>query len=442
MPPLSHHGCAGVPTILKTRFRLLQRGLSNVGHDAPMTLLDDQVSSPDEAPAEVDTHLGRATSPHSGSPFPPPPPRASAATSPRRRGSVVGTAVLCAALSAGVSYATVQLTQDDVTPNDRGAASIVQSGAATGTGTDGFDIYALLEKVQASVAAVEIGSGNGSTVTPIAAGSGVVISTDGLMLTNAHVVSTTDDAGNAIENPVITVKMFDGSVRSAKVLGSSRDYDVALLQLADTSNLTPLPLADASSFRVGDKVVAIGNALDLGDSPTVTTGIISALDRTLQESSTVTLRGLIQTDAAINHGNSGGALVNTNGELVGINSAGIPDAQNIGFAISVGTIQPLLEDLKAGKEVTAAPIGYIGVTLSETPDGITVDSVQPNTPASGAGIETGDVITKVNDISVSTAEQLSTVLRSLAPGTEVTITVSRGGTTQQVPLTLAERPTN
>jgi len=189
-------------------------------------------------------------------------------------------------------------------------------------------------------------------------------------------------------------------------------------------------------------VVAIGNALDLGDAPTVSTGIVSALDRTLEVSAGVTLRGLIQTDAAINHGNSGGALVNGNGELVGLNSAGIPDAQNIGFAISVGTIQPLLDDLKAGKQITAAPIGYIGVFLSETPDGIVVSTVQPNTPASGAGIEEGDIITEVDGTPVATAEQLSSVLRSLAPGTEVSITVNRDGTDTVVTLTLAERPTD
>ncbi|MBI4934186.1 MAG: trypsin-like peptidase domain-containing protein [Actinobacteria bacterium] len=403
-----------------------------------MTLLDGQVSSPDEAPAEVDTHAGPAASPHS-SPFPPPPPPVLDASPVRRRGNVVGTAVLCAALSAGVAYGTVQLTQDDSS-----SVSIVQSGAggSVATGSSGYDIYALLEKVEPAVAAVELGSGNGDTVTPVAAGSGVVISSDGLMVTNAHVVEAVDGAGNAIDNPVITVKMFDGTVRSAKVLGSSPDYDVALLQLDDTSNLTPLPLADASTFRVGDEVVAIGNALDLGDMPTVTRGIISALDRTLATTNTTTLRGLIQTDAAINHGNSGGALVNANGELVGINSAGIPDAQNIGFAISVGTIEPLLADLKAGKEVSAAPIGYIGVTLSETPAGITVETVQPNTPASGAGIEPGDVIRTVNGTDVSTAEQLSVVLRGLAPGTKVDIVVERGGSEQTITLTLAERPTD
>jgi putative serine protease PepD len=401
-----------------------------------MTLLDDQVSSPDDAPAEVGTEVGRAA-PISSSFPPPPPPTPQGPPPARRRGTLVGTAALCAVLSAGVSYATVQLTQPD-----NSVSVVAASSGGTATGTGAFDLHALLARTQPAVTAIELGSRENGTIVPVAAGSGVVISKDGLMLTNAHVVNATDANGNKIADPVFTVKMFDGSVRSAKVLGASTDYDVALLQLDDSSNLHPLTLADASKFQVGDDVVAIGNALDLGDAPTVTTGIISALNRTLQENATVTLRGLIQTDAAINHGNSGGALVNANGELVGINSAGIPDAQSVGFAISVGTIQPLLEDLKAGKQITAAPIGYIGVNLSETPEGITVSTVQPDTPASAAGIQEGDIITKVNDTTVSTAEQLSAVLRALAPGTKVSITVSRGGTDKVIELTLAERPTN
>ena len=401
-----------------------------------MTLLDPRVSSPDDAPAEVDTLEGRAA-PFS-SPFPPPPPPASSpqGTPPRRRGSVVGTAALCAVLSAGVSYATVQLTDDNASTSVVTAVSGGGGSAEVGA----FDLYSLLDKVEPAVTAISLGSRTENGVIPVAAGSGVIISADGLMLTNAHVVEAVDDSGAAIPDPVYTVKLWDGSVHEATVLGSSRDYDVALLQLQDVSGLQPLALADSSTFRVGDRVVAIGNALDLGDAPTVSTGIISALDRTLEVSAGVTLRGLIQTDAAINHGNSGGALVNSNGELVGINSAGIPDAQNIGFAISVGTIQPLLADLEAGNEISAAPIGYIGVFLSETPDGIVVSTVQPNTPASGAGIEEGDIITQVNDTPVATAEQLSSVLRQLAPGTKVSITVLRDGAEQTVTLTLAERP--
>ena len=199
-----------------------------------------------------------------------------------------------------------------------------------------------------------------------ATGTGIVIEGKRI-LTNAHVVDLTE-AGIDAKDAVFLVKMYDGTLREAKVLGKSVDYDIALLQLDDTSDLHPLALADTSALRVGDRVVAVGNALDLGDEPTVSTGIVSALDRTLDVTSTVTLRGIIQTDAAINHGNSGGALVNGAGELIGINSAGIPNAQNVGFAISAGTIAPLLDDLKAGRTInTSSPSFPMPVTSATSP---------------------------------------------------------------------------
>ncbi|MSX55985.1 MAG: trypsin-like serine protease, partial [Actinobacteria bacterium] len=260
------------------------------------------------------------------SPLPPPPPLMEPRR-PSRVGRVVGAAAACVALSGGVAYTTVKLTE-----SDRGTVTYVATASgqsSSGNPSTLGDLHQLLAKVMPAVVAIEVSSRVGSSVTPIAAGSGVIISNDGLLLTNAHVVNAADDAGKALDAPVFTVKMADGTVREAKVLGASADYDVALMQLTDSTDLHPLALADATQFRVGDAVVAIGNALDLGDTPTVTTGIISALDRTLRETDTVTLHGLIQTDAAINHGNSGGALVNANGELVGINSAGYSDAQNV-----------------------------------------------------------------------------------------------------------------
>ena len=375
------------------------------------------------------------------SPLPPPPPPSSPElTAPHRSsrpGRLVGAAAACVVLSAGVAYGTVRLTENDGTQ-----VSYVATGAGANGSAATSDLYALLAKAQPAVAAIQVSTGEGDDLTPIAAGSGVVISNDGLMLTNAHVVQVTDQQGNAIENPTFIVKMFDGTVRSATVLGASADYDVALLQLDDTSNLFPLALADTSTIRVGDGVVAIGNALDLGDSPTVTTGIVSALDRSLQESNTITLHGLIQTDAAINHGNSGGALVNMSGDLIGINSAGIPDAQNVGFAISVATIKPLLDDLKAGKNVEASPIGFIGVNVAETPFGVTVTTVQSGTPAADVGIKAGDIITMVGDSSIATANQLSTALRGTSPGATITVTVERDGKPQSFEVTLAERPSN
>jgi len=342
---------------------------------------------------------------------------------------------LCGAVSGGVAYTTVQWSEPEASVSFITRAS----GAAPVDPGDALDIHAVLEAVQPAVTAIEVGQREGDAVIPVAAGSGVVISADGLMLTNAHVVDLSD-TGVSADDAVYMVKMFDGTVRSAKVLGRSVDYDIALLQLDDTTDLHPLVLADTSTLQVGDRVVAVGNALDLGDEPTVSTGIVSALDRTLEVTASVTLRGLIQTDAAINHGNSGGALVNGAGELIGINSAGIPNAQNVGFAISAGTIAPLLDDLKAGRTIVPAPIGYIGVLLTETPEGITISSVEDGTPASAAGMEAGDIIVRVNDSPVNTSDQLGKVLRALPPGTEVKITIERDGATRIFGLTLATRP--
>lgn len=402
-----------------------------------MTLLEEDPTSDSLPPAGTTFPLPPMGT---GFPPPPPPPAAPAAAAPARRGAgtIISAVVLSAVVSAGVSYGTVKLTE-----NGNGSVSIVSTSSGSGAAIDDTsDLHALLAATQPAVTAIELGERSNGTVNSVAAGSGVIISADGLMLTNAHVVDATDSLGNAITNPVITVKMFDGTVRSAKVLGRSVDYDIALLRLDDTSNLHPLALADASKFRVGDRVVAIGNALDLGDAPTVSTGIISALDRTLQVSDTVTLHGLIQTDAAINHGNSGGALVDSAGRLIGINSAGIPNAQNVGFAISVGTIAPILADLTAGRPVTVAPIGYIGVSLGQTPDGITVQQVSPGTPAEDAGIREGDIIKSVDGTPTSTTDQLSTVLRALKPGTKVKIVVVRNGSDLTIDLTLATRPSN
>ncbi len=371
------------------------------------------------------------------SPLPPPPP-ALDSQGPSRVGRMVGAVAACAALSAGVAYTTVKLTESD-------AANVTYVATASGQSSSGNpsplgDLHQLLATVMPAVVAIEVSNGSGGDVTPVAAGSGVIISNDGLLLTNAHVVNAADDAGKALDAPVFTVKMADGTVREAKVLGASADYDVALMQLTDSTDLHPLALADATQFRVGDAVVAIGNALDLGDTPTVTTGIISALDRSLRETDTVTLHGLIQTDAAINHGNSGGALVNANGELVGINTAGYSDAQNVGFAISVATIKALLADLKAGKEIKASPVGFIGINVAQTPYGLTVTTVQDGTPAADVGIQAGDVITQVGDTKISTQGQLQTALRAAPPGSVTKITVDRNGTAITFDVTLAERP--
>ncbi|MFZ9482019.1 MAG: S1C family serine protease [Ilumatobacteraceae bacterium] len=404
-----------------------------------MTMTDDSTPSAVDETTTVPTDADN-------SPFPPPvlpTPTGDETTSWYRYSRprpfrAVALVTACAVAGGGAAWGVIEWRAPQV---PTAGVSFVNTAAANPpAGDDSFDLHSLLDQVMPAVLAIAISSRVDGQLEQVAAGSGVVISADGLVLTNAHVVDPTDSLGNRIDDMVITVKMADGTVRSAEVLGRSPAYDVALLQLDDASGLTPLSLADSTGLQVGDRVVAIGNALDLGDEPTVSTGIISALGRSLEVTAGITLHDLIQTDAAINHGNSGGALVNNRGELVGINSAGIPNAQNVGFAISVGTIQPLLERLKAGEQIDAAPIGFIGITLNETPDGLRILDVGDGTPADSAGLQADDYLRSVDGTPISTSEQLGVVLRRLGPGAEVEVTVERDGSDVTVTMTLAERP--
>lgn len=398
--------------------------------------------------------------PYGNRPTPPPAPE-EPRSRPRTYRAAIAGGVVGALVSAGVALATVQLTDHTTTrvvtvadtsgsknssasptgstPTTAKAASDGGTVLADDT-TVGLEIHDLIAKVAPSVVSIDVSvdGGNGE-LQEVAAGSGVVISNDGLVLTNAHVVTVQDSFGQTVSNPVFTVKMNDGTVREAKVLGTAPDFDVALMRLTKTDNLTAITLGNSSDVRVGDDVVAVGNALALGDSPTVTRGIVSALDRSLDETDTVTLHGLIQTDAPINHGNSGGALVDAHGHLIGINSAGIETAQNIGFAIAIDTIKPLLQDLEAGRTVTKSATAFLGVTVSQTPNGLAITSVTDGSGAAKAGLKAGDVFVTIGDKSISTEEQLREALRGLAPGTSTNVQVRRNGQTVDATVQMGTR---
>jgi putative serine protease PepD len=212
------------------------------------------------------------------------------------------------------------------------------AAAFTGGSTD---IAAVLARVEPSVVSIEsriVAERGPFAESGTAAGSGIVISTDGIVLTNAHVI------GGARQ---ITVTVAgETNARTATVIASDSSRDMALLRVDDTDGLVAAPLGDGKSTNVGDSVVAIGNALALEGGPTVTSGIVSALDRSLATESG-SLSGLIQTDAAISSGNSGGPLVNTEGQVIGMNTAvatssGTVSASNIGFAISIDTIRSFI----------------------------------------------------------------------------------------------------
>jgi S1-C subfamily serine protease len=278
-------------------------------------------------------------------------------------------------------------------------------------------------------------------------GTGIILDTQGHVLTNNHVV--TNDGTTVANN--IHVVLSDGKDLAAKVVGRDPNTDLAVLQV-QASGLTPLSFAPSGSTEVGEPVLAIGYALNLQGTPTVTTGVVSALDRTLPEGNGVVLTGAIQTDAPINPGNSGGPLLNFKGQVVGINTAGAGgNSQGIFFAISADVAQPIVKDLIANGKVDR---GFIGITTEPvTPDtaqannlpvstGVLIDSVQPGTPADKSGLKAGDIIVKIDNSNITNTGDLQQALASDPPGTKITITYYRGKTKQTASLTLATRPDN
>jgi len=270
-------------------------------------------------------------------------------------------------------------------------------------------------------------------------GSGVLLSSDGYILTNNHVV---EDARN-----IEVLLPDDDHIYQAELIGADLLSDLAVIKI-EGQDFPTLSFADTSKLRIGDWVIALGNALGLEGGPSVTIGIVSNLERsfTLEES---TFYDVIQTDAAINPGNSGGPLVDLEGKVVGINSAIIYTAQNIGFAINASTARRVYEDLVQYGRVTRP---YLGVTLrTVTPAlatelglsrnrGVLVRSVVPDSPAAGEGIEVGDVITHFQGQEVSEASQLIKLLWEYDVGDRVGITFWRGEQQHEVWVTLVERP--
>jgi putative serine protease PepD len=257
----------------------------------------------------------------------------------------------------------------------------------------------------------------------------VVISADGEVLTNAHVVEGATD--------IRVTLLGQSQSRAATLVGADSFNDIALLRITGASGLATADLGSSAAVKVGDDVVAVGNALGLRGDPTVTRGIVSALNRSLD-----TLTGMIQTDAAINPGNSGGPLANSRGQVIGINTAVAGrGGQNIGFAIPIDYARTVLERLRSGQ--APQPVGYLGVSTSDPADnsrGAEIVDLVAGGPAAKGGVQIGDVVTDINGQEVIGSDELVGVLRQLAPGTKVTVTVERGGQSQKLTVTLGERP--
>lgn len=383
-------------------------------------------------------------------PFEPAPSMTTASPSPtvveRRpaswRAALLG-ALAGAVAAAAVAFAVVSLTDDD---NEAPAGSVPPVAVANG---QALDVHAVLDAVQGAVVAINVEGPNQFGGFVEGAGSGMVIDADGLILTNNHVIEGASS---------ISVTLADGREVGADLVGAIPDNDVALVQARGVDDLEAVVFGRSRDLRVGDPVVAIGNALGLGGTPSVTAGIVSALGRELQAEGGSPLSDLIQTDAAIYQGNSGGPLVNASGEVVGVNTAVALSraggaAENLGFALPIDQLLPLVEEVKdgGGDVVGGAFLGVRTQALDlvqpeilerlgvESDSGAFVTDVVPNTSAEAAGIEPGDVIVEIDGKQVDDPNDVAQIILGLDPGDRIEIVVERDGRERTVRATLGSR---
>jgi S1-C subfamily serine protease len=298
-------------------------------------------------------------------------------------------------------------------------------------------VASIIAKVEPAVVAITVGNGPGSGNG--GAGTGFVITPDGYIVTNNHVVEG---------ETRISVAFTNGDEKAARLVGREASSDLAVLKV-DATNLPTVALGNSEDMQVGDEVVAIGNALALQGGLSVTRGIISGLHRTVSTDAGSTLVGLLQTDAAINPGNSGGPLVNSDGEVIGINTAiaNPQSSNNVGFAIPLANARPVIDDLRLGRPAAFLGVGSRSLTpalarqqsLSVT-SGALVTDVTPGSAAADAGIQVGDVIVSIGGKPVNEASDVQALVRAQRPGDTIDVVVHRNGTTRTLHATLTQRP--
>ena len=397
---------------------------------------NDALSEGESLIAEPEALSGAPTI---STPLPPPPPAV------KRRRKLRAVALVFVVVAAGFGSGilgtiaadkwdfTIGSTRISGSSNAPLVTSEVDSGdPSLGTTVVAQVVNKLADSVVTINSQVNDESGQGE-----ASGTGVVLTSDGEILTNAHVV----------EGATKVSVRFAGETepRTATVLASDPGNDLALLKI-DATNLKPATFAQPGTIRIGDQVIAIGYALALDGGPSVTSGIISALKRTIITESGA-LNGLIQTDAAISSGNSGGPLVNLRGEVVGINTAVARSdvnqaATNIGFSISVDEIGPVLEQLRSQASGEIRQEGFLGVGLAARTDGgqgAIITSVQPDSPASLAGIQEEDIVLSVDGEPIDGQAGLVAAIRDASPGQTVEIEILRGVQRLTVKATLVAR---
>ncbi|RLK13546.1 putative serine protease PepD [Micromonospora sp. M71_S20] len=367
--------------------------------------------------------------PHpSGQPVPPWAAPQTAGPRPSRiaKFAGAGVAVFALMLGSGVAGGALALAVD-------GDSGITRTYSAAPV-INGADLPRIAAAVQPSV--VSIGTDNGE-------GSGVILTADGFVLTNNHVVASATD-GKAV------VTFADGKTAEAKIVGTDPKTDLAVVKANGVSGLKAATFGDSDAMQVGDQVLALGSPLGLQGS--VTAGILSARDRTIQAGSgqqrqdpaqgASSIAGLLQTDAPINPGNSGGALVNTRGEVIGINTAIATAGQGssgnigVGFAIPSNKAKDVAGKLQRGEKVSHPSLG-VSVTAAEG-GGALVAAVTPGSPAEKAGLQRGDVVTRFGDKVVNDSDDLVGAVQAGKVGDRVEVTYKRNGTESRATVTLAE----
>lgn len=276
-----------------------------------------------------------------------------------------------------------------------------------------------------------------------AVGTGFIIDAEGHIVTNNHVIT----GGSTAVARSITVTLSDGSEETAQVVGHDRATDIAVLQI-DAEGLDPLDLGQSSSLQVGESVLAMGHALNLPGGPTVTTGVVSAVNRVIEEDQDqISIPDAIQTDASINPGNSGGPLVNMRGQVVGITTAVIRgNAEGIGLAISIDSAKPVIDELINNGEVDR---GFLGISIAplnssfaafncgvEASTGILIADVTPGAPADDAGLQACDLLTGIGDIDIANTSDLFRALTEHRAGETVQLDFQRNGRGQSTDVTL------
>jgi putative serine protease PepD len=311
---------------------------------------------------------------------------------------------------------------------------VTVSDSQPAASTSGLSVNAIYKRTYRGVVEVKVNSTSsgafGGSQQQSAEGSGFVYDTSGHVITNQHVV----DGATSVR-----VTFWNGKTYSAKVVGTDPSTDLAVLDVdAPSTILYPVALGDSSKVQIGDNVVAIGSPFGLAE--TVTAGIVSALHRQITSPNGFAIDDSIQTDAAINHGNSGGPLLNEQAQVIGVNAQIESDSggsDGVGFAIPSNTIRSIASQLiSSGK----AQHAFLGVELGSNSTNARVAAVRSNTPAAKAGLRTGDVITAIGGTKVSTADELRAAINARKPGDRVKVTYTRNGNSHSVTLTLASRP--